>query len=132
MNKPNATLIALLKLVATTDPVELHDALVVANIPIDQLVLLKGCIERAALLPGQFKVRVVDPPKMARGGDGYGRSPKIEAIKGIRELLGLGLKEAKDLVEGAPYVAASPSQAHEVVAVIRTHGGNAVVEAYAS
>ena len=27
---------------------------------------------------------------------------KIEAIKVVREITGLGLKEAKDLVEGAP------------------------------
>jgi large subunit ribosomal protein L7/L12 len=29
-------------------------------------------------------------------------SNKIQAIKAVRELTGLGLKEAKDLVEGAP------------------------------
>ena len=30
------------------------------------------------------------------------RSKKIAAIKAVREITGLGLKEAKDLVEGAP------------------------------
>jgi large subunit ribosomal protein L7/L12 len=34
---------------------------------------------------------------LASGGD-----KKIEAIKVVREITGLGLKEAKDLVEGAP------------------------------
>src|SRR3954462_14443578 len=32
---------------------------------------------------------------------------KIQGIKGVRELTGLGLKEAKDLVEGAPSVVKS-------------------------
>jgi len=34
---------------------------------------------------------------LVSGGD-----KKLEAIKAVRELTGLGLKEAKDLVEGAP------------------------------
>jgi large subunit ribosomal protein L7/L12 len=34
--------------------------------------------------------------------DSYDASKKIGVIKVIREITGLGLKEAKDLVEGAP------------------------------
>src|SRR5712664_2441322 len=37
----------------------------------------------------------------AGGGAGAGAS-KINVIKTVRELTGLGLKEAKDLVDGAP------------------------------
>jgi large subunit ribosomal protein L7/L12 len=42
---------------------------------------------------------------------------KIEVIKAVREISGLGLKEAKDLVEGAPKTvkeAASKSDAEEM------------------
>ena len=34
--------------------------------------------------------------------DGYDPAKKINVIKVVREITGLGLKEAKDLVEGAP------------------------------
>jgi large subunit ribosomal protein L7/L12 len=34
--------------------------------------------------------------------DGYDAAKKITVIKVVREITGLGLKEAKDLVEGAP------------------------------
>ncbi|HLN30585.1 MAG TPA: 50S ribosomal protein L7/L12 [Gemmataceae bacterium] len=34
--------------------------------------------------------------------DGYDAAKKINVIKIVREITGLGLKEAKDLVEGAP------------------------------
>ncbi len=34
--------------------------------------------------------------------DGYDAAKKIQVIKVVREITGLGLKEAKDLVEGAP------------------------------
>ena len=34
--------------------------------------------------------------------DGFDAAKKINVIKVIREITGLGLKEAKDLVEGAP------------------------------
>ena len=38
----------------------------------------------------------------ARGGRRRGGEKKIQVIKVVRELTGLGLKEAKDLVDGAP------------------------------
>jgi len=34
--------------------------------------------------------------------DGFDPAKKINVIKVVREITGLGLKEAKDLVEGAP------------------------------
>lgn len=36
--------------------------------------------------------------------DGYEAADKIKVIKEIRAITGLGLKEAKELVEGAPKV----------------------------
>jgi len=53
---------------------------------------------------------------------------KIAIIKVVRELTGLGLKEAKELVEGAPKVlkeAVSKTEAEDVVKKIVTAGGKA-------
>ncbi|MEV4758750.1 50S ribosomal protein L7/L12 [Micromonospora sp. NPDC049559] len=69
-----------------------------------------------------FEVTAAAPVAMVQGGGGGGAAPaeaepekdefdvileadggkKIQVIKVVRELTGLGLKEAKDLVEGAP------------------------------
>lgn len=71
-------------------------------------------------LEGKFGVSAAAPMAMAVGGAGAGAAPaaeaktefnvilaaagdkKINVIKVVREITGLGLKEAKDLVEGAP------------------------------
>lgn len=68
----------------------------------------------------KFGVTAAAPVMMAAGGGGAGGAPaeeqsatvtvvladggaqKINVIKAVRELTGLGLKEAKDLVDGAP------------------------------
>ena len=42
---------------------------------------------------------------------------KIEVIKAVRELLGLGLKEAKDLVESAPCVVKAGASKDEVAKI---------------
>jgi large subunit ribosomal protein L7/L12 len=50
---------------------------------------------------------------------------KIEVIKGVRELLGLGLKEAKDLVESAPCVVkagVSKDEAAKIQALLAAAG----------
>ncbi len=50
---------------------------------------------------------------------------KVAVIKAVREATGLGLKEAKDLVEGAPQVlkeAASKEEADELKAKLETAG----------
>jgi large subunit ribosomal protein L7/L12 len=46
----------------------------------------------------------VPPPKteFTVSLDGFDAAKKINVIKVVREITGLGLKEAKDLVEGAP------------------------------
>ena len=54
---------------------------------------------------------------------------KIKVIKAVRELTGLGLKEAKDLVDGAPKTvkeAVPTSEANEIKAQLEAAG--AVVE----
>jgi len=48
----------------------------------------------AAAEPTEFKVSL----------DGFDAAKKINVIKVVREITGLGLKEAKDAVEGAPKV----------------------------
>lgn len=51
---------------------------------------------------------------------------KISVIKAVREVTGLGLKEAKDLVEGAPKdlkATAPKAEAEEIQKKIQTAGG---------
>ena len=53
---------------------------------------------------------------------------KIGIIKAVREVTGLGLKEAKDLVDGAPKVlkeTAPKAEAEEIVKKIEAAGGKA-------
>ena len=56
---------------------------------------------------------------------------KIGVIKVIREITGLGLKEAKDLVEGAPKVlkeSVSKAEAEDISKKISTAGGKATLQ----
>ena len=56
---------------------------------------------------------------------------KINVIKVIREITGLGLKEAKDLVEGAPKVikeAASKDEAEKIKKVLEENGAKVEVK----
>lgn len=53
---------------------------------------------------------------------------KIQVIKAVREATGLGLKEAKDLVDNAPSVVkegVSKDEADELIAAIEEAGGSA-------
>lgn len=53
---------------------------------------------------------------------------KIQVIKAIKEILGLGLKEAKDLVDGAPSIIkenVKKDEAEEMKSKIEAAGGNA-------
>jgi large subunit ribosomal protein L7/L12 len=81
--------------------------------PVDLDALLKGLEEKWHIaIPGAAPIGAV-------GGDGgtkkeeeaqteftvvlkSGGANKINAIKAVREITGLGLKDAKDLVDGAP------------------------------
>ena len=56
---------------------------------------------------------------------------KIGIIKVVREITGLGLKEAKDLVEGAPKVlkpSAPKAEAEEISKKIQAAGGKVTLE----
>lgn len=56
---------------------------------------------------------------------------KINVIKAVREITGLGLKEAKDMVDGAPTVVkegASKDEAEEIKGKIEAAGGSAVLK----
>jgi large subunit ribosomal protein L7/L12 len=56
---------------------------------------------------------------------------KIKVIKAVREITGLGLKEAKDLVEGAPKVvkeAAPKAEADEIKAKLEEVGATVTLK----
>lgn len=56
---------------------------------------------------------------------------KISVIKVVREITGLGLKEAKDVVDGAPKVlkeTAPKAEADEIAKKITTAGGQVTVK----
>lgn len=56
---------------------------------------------------------------------------KVAVIKAVREVTGLGLKEAKDLVEGAPQVlkeGISKEEADELKAKLETTGATVTVK----
>jgi large subunit ribosomal protein L7/L12 len=77
-------------------------------------------VDLVKLMEDKFGVTAAAPVAMAAaGGGGAAAAPveekteftvvlaaigekKVEVIKAVREITGLGLKEAKDLVEGAP------------------------------
>jgi large subunit ribosomal protein L7/L12 len=76
-------------------------------------------VDLVKLMEDKFGVTAAAPVAMAAAGPAAAAAPveekteftvtltafgekKVEVIKVIRELTGLGLKEAKDLVEGAP------------------------------
>ena len=60
-----------------------------------------------------------------------GGAKKIQVIKVVRELTGLGLKEAKDLVDGAPKTvkeAASKDEAAQIKAKLEAEGAGVEVK----
>lgn len=60
-----------------------------------------------------------------------GGAQKIQVIKVLREALGLGLKEAKDLVDGAPKTVKSgvkKDEATELKTKLETAGGKAEIK----
>lgn len=77
--------------------------------------------DAAASEATDFKVTLADVPA----------DKKIGVIKVVREVTGLGLKEAKDLVEGAPKVlkdSAPKAEADEIVKKVADAGGKATLE----
>src|SRR5688572_7813192 len=64
-------------------------------------------VDLVKLMEDKFGVTAAAPVAMAAAGGGAAAAApvgekKVEVIKAVREITGLGLKEAKDLVEGAP------------------------------
>jgi large subunit ribosomal protein L7/L12 len=76
-------------------------------------------VDLVKLMEDKFGVTAAAPVAMAAAGPAAAAAPveekteftvvlaaigekKVEVIKAVREITGLGLKEAKDLVEGAP------------------------------
>lgn len=63
--------------------------------------------------------------------EGFGPSDKIKVIKLVREITGLGLKEAKDKVEGSPQVLLTDltkEKGEEWVEKLKAAGGQAALE----
>jgi large subunit ribosomal protein L7/L12 len=80
-----------------------------------------GGAAAAAVESTEFKVTLDEVPN----------DKKIGVIKIVRELTGLGLKEAKDLVDGAPKVlkeTAPKAEAEEIVKKIVAAGGKATLK----
>ena len=67
---------------------------------------IKPAAAGVAVAPGPAGPTVAEKPaektEFTVSLDGYDAAKKINVIKVVREITGLGLKEAKDLVEGAP------------------------------
>ena len=72
---------------------------------LDKLTLLEAA-QLSKLLQEKWGVSAAAPMAVAAvpgaAGGGAAGEKKIQVIKVVRELTGLGLKEAKDLVDGAP------------------------------
>jgi large subunit ribosomal protein L7/L12 len=61
-----------------------------------------GVVMAAGAGPGEAAAKPAEQTEFTVILAGYDAAKKINVIKVVRELTGLGLKEAKDLVEGAP------------------------------
>jgi large subunit ribosomal protein L7/L12 len=98
-----------------TDTKKLVDTL--GKMTVLELVELKNSLEEEWGVTAAAPVAVAAPGAPAAGGDGAGAAEeqstfdvvltgagdkKIQVIKVVRALTNLGLKEAKDLVDGAP------------------------------
>lgn len=80
-----------------------------------------GAAAPAAAESTEFKVTLETTPD----------DKKISVIKVVREITGLGLKEAKDMVDSAPKVlkeSCSKAEADEIAKKITTAGGKATLK----
>ena len=107
-----------------------------------ELVELKNAIEEEWGVTAAAPVAVAAAPGAAVAGDGAGAEEekdsfdvvltaagdkKIQVIKVVRAVTGLGLKEAKDLVDGAPNAVkegAAKEEAESIKAKIEEAGGS--------
>ena len=88
----------------------------IAKLTIAQAVQLKDYLKEhykiepagggAVMMPGPQQATAAPPPEVKTEFtvvlEGFDAAKKINVIKVVRELTGLGLKEAKELVEGFP------------------------------
>jgi large subunit ribosomal protein L7/L12 len=120
------------------------------NTIVDELsgLTIMEAAELAKLLEEKWGVSAAAPVAVAAGGAGGGEAAveeqtefdavlissgdkKIQVIKEVRAITGLGLKEAKDLVEGAPKTikeGISKEDAEEIKKKIEEAGGQADVK----
>jgi large subunit ribosomal protein L7/L12 len=107
-----------------------------------ELVELKNAIEEEWGVTAAAPVAVAAAPGVAAAGDGAATEEekdsfdviltaagdkKIQVIKVVRAVTGLGLKEAKDLVDGAPGAVkegAAKEEAESIKAQIEEAGGS--------
>ncbi len=115
----------------------------IANMSVMELSELKKAYEE------KFGVTAAAPVMMAGGGAGAGPAAavveqtefdviltaagekKIQVIKVVRELTGLGLKEAKDLVDGAPKPVkekVTKAEAQEIKAKLEEQGATVEIK----
>ena len=95
--------------------------------------LVKACEEEFGVsAAAPVAVAAAGPAEAAEEKDsfdvilaGFDAAAKIKVIKVVREITGLGLKEAKDLVDGAPKAVkegATPEEANEIKAKLEEVG----------
>ena len=117
---------------------------------LDKLTVLEA-VELRKLLEERWDVSAAAPvammagPAGGAGGDAGGAAEKtdfdveltaagdkkIQVIKAVRELTGLGLKEAKELVDGAPKVlkeGVAKDEADKMVAVLEEAGATVTLK----
>lgn len=83
-------------------------------------VVAGGAVAEAAEVKDSFTVTLTSAGEQ-----------KVQVIKAVKDKLGLGLKEAKDLVDGAPSVLkaeAKKDEAEDIKAAIETAGGKVEVK----
>ncbi len=64
-------------------------------------------------------------------GNALGEEQKVQVIKAVKEILGLGLKEAKDMVDGAPMMLKAGMKKEDAEAAkkaIETAGGKVTLK----
>lgn len=85
----------------------------------------------AAAAPAAAAAAVAESTEFEVTLDECPADKKISAIKVVREVTGLGLKEAKDLVDGAPKVVktgAPKAEAEDIAKKIQAAGAKATVK----
>ena len=86
--------------------------------------LVKACEE-------EFGVSAAAGVVVAAAAEGAGAAEKDEFDKAVREITGLGLKEAKELVDGAPKVvkeAVSKAEAEEIKTKLEEQGAEVTLK----